>query len=64
MRMSRFDVQPSEFPLIDMSYGSVILSETYSELSLMLPTDRIYGQGGADLSFRSPGKPANYSKYV
>ena len=26
------------FPLLDMSYGSVIVSDTYSELSLVLPT--------------------------
>ena len=49
-------------PLIDMSYGSVILSDTYSELSLLLPTDRVYGQGGGALSFRSAQDPANYTK--
>lgn len=48
-------------PLIDASYGSVILSDTYSELSLMLPSDKVYGQGVGTLSF-APEGDANFSK--
>ena len=46
-------------PLIDMSYGSVILSDDYSELSLMLPTDNVYGQGAGALSFDKNGANSN-----
>ena len=52
LRISRDS--PEHFkPLIDMSYGSVILSDGYSELSLMLPSDKVYGQGAGALSFNN-----------
>ena len=49
----------SFLPLIDMSYGSVILSDDYSELSLMLPTGHVYGQGAGALSFDKYGANSN-----
>ena len=42
-----------------MSYGSVILSDDYSELSLMLPTGHVYGQGAGALSFDKNGANSN-----
>ena len=47
------DADDDFLPLIDMSYGSVILTDTYSELSLMLPSNIAYGQGAGSLSFDS-----------
>ena len=49
----------SFLPLIDMSYGSVILTDEYSELSLMLPTSHVYGQGAGALSFDKNGANSN-----
>ena len=53
LRIWRDSADTDFLPLIDMSYGSVILSEGYSELSLMLPSENVYGQGAGALSFNN-----------
>ena len=37
--------------VFDASYGSVIVADKYSEISLMLPTAVIYGLSGHPISF-------------
>ena len=50
-------------PLLDLSYGSVIISDTYSEFSLMLPSPLVYGSGAGSLSFASNAtESANFQK--
>ena len=41
--------------LLDASYGSVILSEMYSEINFLLPSYAVYGLSGHELSFNSTG---------
>ena len=41
--------------MLDASYGSVILTDKYSEISLLLPTYAVYGLAGHDLSFNYTG---------
>jgi lysosomal alpha-glucosidase len=43
--------RPSGADLFDLSYGSVILGETLSEITMLLPTKYVYGLGGHDFSF-------------
>ena len=50
------------FPLLDLSYGSVIVSDSYSELSLVLPTPIVYGQGAGALSFANASLNTNFNK--
>ena len=51
--------------LLDLSYGSVILTQNYSEISLLLPTYAIYGLGGHDLSFNYTGfSGSNFTKHL
>lgn len=51
-------------PLVDLSYGSVIVSDTYSELSLMLPSPLVYGSGAGSLSFAgNASQNAQFQKY-
>ena len=45
--------------LLDASYGSVILSQSYSEVSFLLPTYAVYGLAGHELSFNSTGYSGN-----
>lgn len=54
----------SDDPLLDLSYGSVIVSDSYSELSLVLPTSVAFGQGVGALSFSQPSEGANFNKYT
>ena len=49
LRASRNDSRAAE--LFDMSYGSLILGESISELTFVLPRPEIYGLGGHPYSF-------------
>ena len=53
---------PGGFPLLDLSYGSVIVSDSYSEVSLVLPTPIAYGQGVGALSFANASLNTNFNK--
>lgn len=47
----RFQVSKDDKFLLDLSYGPIILGETYSELSLLLPFPLVYGLGSHPFSF-------------
>ena len=53
---------PGGSPLLDLSYGSVIVSDSYSEVSLVLPTPIAYGQGVGALSFANASLNTNFNK--
>ena len=44
-------VRKSHENVFDASYGSVIVADKYSEISLMLPTAVLYGLNGHPISF-------------
>ena len=55
--------ETGHLPILDLSYGSIIVSEDYSEFSLMLPTSNVYGQGAGPLSFAENGtESSNFNK--
>ena len=62
IRRKSGDPGAGEFPLLDLSYGSVIVSDSYSEVSLVLPTPIAYGQGVGALSFANASLNTNFNK--
>lgn len=61
IRIWRTENQTSH-PLIDISYGSVQITKYYSELSLLLPTSVVYGQGAGPLSFSGTSSSVNFTR--